>query len=75
MKISLLELHGKELKEGNNQQKYEALGSLIRDYVTRLWMNTNKKYNNSGEKQIYYFSMEFLLGRLLGDVLLNLRHK
>ncbi|MDS0528484.1 glycogen/starch/alpha-glucan phosphorylase [Clostridium sp. SHJSY1] len=65
-------LHGEEIEEGNNQQKYEALGSLIRDYVIRLWMNTNKKYNISGEKQVYYFSMEFLLGRLLGDVLMNL---
>jgi starch phosphorylase len=65
-------LHGEEIEEGNNQQRYEALGSLIRDYVIRIWMNTNKKYNISGEKQVYYFSMEFLLGRLLGDVLMNL---
>ena len=66
------DLHGEEIEEGNNKQKYEALGSLIRDYVIRIWMNTNKKYNLTGEKQIYYFSMEFLLGRLLGDVLMNL---
>ena len=66
------DLHGEEIEEGNNQQKYEALGRLIRDYVIRLWMKTNKKYNKTGEKQIYYFSMEFLLGRLLGDMLLNL---
>ncbi len=67
-----LEMHGIELKEGNNQQKYEALGSLVRDYVTRDWLKTNKRYNKTGEKQVYYFSMEFLLGRLLGDALLNI---
>jgi len=67
-----LEMHGIELKEGNSQQKYDALGSLVRDYVTRTWLKTNKKYNKTGEKQVYYFSMEFLLGRLLGDALLNM---
>ena len=67
-----LEMHGIELKEGNNQQKYDSLASLIRDYVTRTWLKTNKKYNKTGEKQVYYFSMEFLLGRLLGDALLNI---
>ncbi|MEG2789539.1 MAG: glycogen/starch/alpha-glucan phosphorylase [Romboutsia sp.] len=67
-----LELNGKELGDGNELQKYEALGLLVRDYVTRAWIDTNKRYKNSSEKKVYYFSMEFLLGRLLGDALLNL---
>lgn len=67
-----LEMHGIELKEGTNQQKYDALAGLVKDYVTRTWLKTNKKYNKTGEKQVYYFSMEFLLGRLLGDALLNI---
>ena len=66
------DINGEEISSGDNLQKYEALGSLIRDYVSRLWMDTNKRYNKTGEKQIYYFSMEFLLGRLLGDTLMNL---
>ena len=36
-----VQLHGKELKEGTDQQKYEALGSLVRDYVTNMWIDSN----------------------------------
>ena len=67
-----IEMHGKDLSEGTDYNKYEALASLTRDYVAKMWINTNKRYNSTGEKQIYYFSMEFLLGRLLGTALLNL---
>ena len=54
-----LEMHGEELSEGSDYKKYESLGSLVRDYVAENWMNTNKRYNNTKEKQVYYFSMEF----------------
>lgn len=72
-KRKFLEINGKELEDGTKEQQYEALGSLIRDYVAKEWLNTNNKYKETGEKQVYYFSMEFLLGRLLGSSLMNLR--
>ncbi|MEG0771956.1 glycogen/starch/alpha-glucan phosphorylase [Clostridium sp.] len=67
-----LELYGKELTEGTDYNKYEALASLVRDYIATEWLQTDKRYHNAEVKQIYYFSMEFLLGRLLSSSLLNL---
>ncbi|WP_195266913.1 MULTISPECIES: glycogen/starch/alpha-glucan phosphorylase [unclassified Clostridium] len=71
-KRKFLEMTGKGLEDGTKKQQYEALGSLVRDYVAEEWLNTNNRYKETGEKQVYYFSMEFLLGRLLGDALMNL---
>jgi starch phosphorylase len=67
-----IKLNGRELKEGSINQKYETLGELLRDYIMEKWKETNKKYNETASKQVYYFSMEFLLGKLLADYLLNL---
>lgn len=67
-----LEIHGEEFNKDSIYNNYEALGSLVREYITCQWIDTNKKYAKNGVKQVYYFSMEFLLGRLLSNSLLNL---
>jgi starch phosphorylase len=45
---------------------------MIREYVSTNWIETNERYRSGNEKQIYYLSIEFLLGRLLRHNLLNL---
>lgn len=54
-----LEMHGIELKEGTNQQKYDALGSLVRDYVTRTWLKTNKNIIRLGRSKFIIFLWNF----------------
>ncbi len=58
--------------EASSEEKYLALGALIRDYMAAAWLETEKRDRNEKRKHIYYFSMEFLIGRLLDSALVNL---
>ncbi len=51
---------------------YEALALVIRDRLMERWTQTRYAYDNSGCKRTYYLSMEFLMGRALGNAVLNL---
>ncbi|MBP2651605.1 MAG: maltodextrin phosphorylase [Firmicutes bacterium] len=64
-------MHGKTVEEASAYDKYTALGSLLRDRIGKTWVETNRQYDQSKEKQVYYFSIEFLLGRLLDTNLEN----
>jgi len=65
-------LHGKGVDEGSNRERYEALAGLVRDLIAQKWARTNKQYLDRGVKQVYYFSIEYLQGRILLTNLLNL---
>jgi glycogen phosphorylase len=63
---------GKRFDESTKRDHYQTLGNMIREYVSRNWISTNELYRSTNTKQVYYLSIEFLLGRLLKHNLLNL---
>ncbi len=65
-------LFGESLDEASVADKYVAFSTLLREIISKRWYHSNMQYRTSKEKQVYYFSMEFLLGRLLGSNLFNL---
>lgn len=63
---------GKSLEEATVHDKFTALGGVVRDYIAYNWIQTNRRYAEQDVKQVYYFSMEFLLGKLMDMNLINI---
>ena len=54
------------------EDAYFSLSMSIRDRMVRRWLRTQQKYKDVDAKNVYYLSLEFLMGRLLGNSLINL---
>lgn len=65
-------MFGRDMEDLTKENLYQALANTIRQYISENWIRTNNYYTEHHEKQIYYFSIEFLLGRLLNCNILNL---
>ena len=65
-------LYRKPLNEATPQQIFQAVSYAVKDIIVDNWLETQKVYEEEDPKLIYYFSMEFLMGRALGNNLLNL---
>jgi starch phosphorylase len=63
----------KTVKQATNEQIYEALAFTIRDFVTDAWIATHDIYTERRPKVVYYLSMDFLMGRFLGNAIINTR--
>ena len=66
------ELFAYSYEDGSKTEQFIALGDLVRGRYSEDWIQTITNYNKKKEKQVYYFSMEFLPGRMLKSNLLNM---
>ena len=72
VKSNLRALFRKDIEEATGQQVFQAVAYAIKDYIVDMWIATHKKYEEEDAKTVYYLSMEFLMGRALGNNVINL---
>lgn len=71
-KTRLIETYGTTVELTHPTERYMVLGEMTRDYASVNWKDTKVAIDNQQAKQVYYFSMEFLLGKSLTSNLKNL---
>ena len=66
-------LYRKTPEEATDQQIFQAVAYAIKDQVVDMWLDTQQQYEKKDPKTVYYLSMEFLMGRALGNMMINMK--
>ncbi|MCL1845300.1 MAG: glycogen/starch/alpha-glucan phosphorylase [Defluviitaleaceae bacterium] len=72
IKEHLRKEYRKTIATASNGQIYNALSMTIKDFVADNWLATHEHFEKADVKTVYYLSMEFLMGRFMGNAILNL---
>ena len=73
VKDNLKTLFRRSIKDATQVQLFQAVAFAVKDYIVDMWMETHKQYEEQDAKTVYYLSMEFLMGRALGNCMINLK--
>ena len=68
----IVETYGRSVEESHRFEKYYVLGTMIRDLASVAWKETKERVQKNQQREMVYFSMEFLLGKMMLNNIKNL---